>query len=218
MTLEGDTFVMLLNTMGLSKTDDCRLALVICSFVRRKNKVSVNEKLKTYFNFTPSDLQANRQGRITESQQAHIKAKVQRFNSRIIVFIAVIAVIAVIAFGVNFAVRLASAGDGFSNSITNMALGPVITILVLIFFIAFRSNKKSDVSIKKIEGVVNFVWVERQVSNMDRTGYKTEKSLEMRVGGVSFNVNQNLMDIINQGDNVRFYYTGGGEIVSAEFV
>lgn len=177
--------------------------------------MSMNEKLQQYFKFTHHDLQANQQGRITENQQSHIKAKVQRFNSRIVFFIAIISVI---AFGVNFAVRLASAGGGFNNSITNMALGPVITILVLIFFMAFRSNKKSDVSLKKVEGTVNFVWVERQVANMDRTGYKTEKSLEMRVGGASFNINQNLMDIINQGDNIRLYYTGGGDIVSAEFV
>lgn len=177
--------------------------------------MSTNEKLQQYFNFTQNDLQANRQGRVTENQQAHVKGKVQRFNSRIIIFIIVVAVI---AFGVNFAIRMAAASDAFSGSIPTAALGPVITIAILFFFMAFRTNKKNDFSLKKAEGTVNFVWVERQVSNMDRTGYKTEKSLEMRVGGVSFNVNQNLMDIINQGDNVRFYYTGGGEIVSAEFV
>ena len=177
--------------------------------------MSTNEKLQQYFNFNQSDLQANRQGRVTENQQAHVKGKVQRFNSRIIIFIVVTFVI---AFGVNFAIRMASASGGFSNSIPTAALGPVITIVILILFMVFRTNKKNDLSLKKAEGTVNFVWVERQVANMDRTGYKTEKSLEMRVGGISFNVNQNLMDIINQGDNVRFYYTGGGDIVSAEFV
>ncbi|MBE0671347.1 MAG: hypothetical protein IH588_12220 [Anaerolineales bacterium] len=172
-------------------------------------------KLQEYFKFTQSDLQQNQQGRVTEKQQAHVKGKVQRFNSRIIV---VLVIMFVIGFGVNFAVRMASASGNFSGSIPTAALGPVITIVVLILFMVFRTNKKNDFSLKKVEGTVNFAWVERRVSNMDRTGYKTEKSLEMRVGGVTFNVSPNLMDIIDQGDNVRFYYTGGGEIVSAEFV
>lgn len=177
--------------------------------------MSTNEKLQQYFNFNQNDLQANRQGRVTENQQAHVKGKVQRFNSRIIIFMVVISLI---AFGVNFAVRMVTATGGFNGSIPVGAFGPVITIVVLILFMVFRTNKKNDFSLKKAEGIVNFVWVERQVPNADRTGYKTEKSLEMRVGGVSFNIGENLMDIINQGDNVRFYYTGGGDIVSAEFV
>lgn len=177
--------------------------------------MSKDIKLQEYFNFTQNDLQANRQGRVTENQQTRIKGKVQRFNSRIIVFLVVIFVV---AFGMNFGIRMASAGASFSGSIPIAALGPVITAIVLVLFMVFRSNKKKDFSLKKAEGAVNFVWVERQVANQDQTGYKTEKSLQMRVGDTSFNVSQNLMDILNQGDNVRFYYTGGGDIVSAEFV
>lgn len=177
--------------------------------------MSYDLKLQEYFNFTQNDLQANRQGRVTENQQAHVKGKVQRFNSRILV---VLAIMFVIGFGVNFAVRMASASNDFSGSIPTAALGPVITIVVLILFMAVRSNKKNDFSLQKVEGIVNFVWVENRVPNQDRTGYKTEKSLQMKVGGVSFNVSENLIGIINQGDECRFYYTGGGDIVSAEFL
>ena len=186
--------------------------------LKKSNKdqtMSKTEKLQQYFNFTQSDLQANRQGRITENQQAHVKGKVQRFNSRIIV---VLVIMFVLGLGATFAVRMASASSGLTGSIPTAALGPVITIVILILFMVFRTNKKNDFSIKKTEGVVNFVWVERQIANQDNTGYKTEKSLQIRVGGVSFNITQKLMDIVNQGDNVRFYYTGGGDIVSAEFV
>lgn len=175
-----------------------------------------NEKLQQYFNFTQGDLHANRQGRITENQQTQVKGRVQRFNSRILIFVAVLLLVSV---GVFFAVRMISvSGSSSSGFPVSSLFGPAITVIVLIIFMANRTNKKNDFSIKKAEGTVNFVWVEHRIANQDNTGYKTEKSLEMRVSGVSFNVNQNLMDIIDQGDNVRFYYTGGGDIVSAEFV
>lgn len=178
--------------------------------------MTANQKLQEYFKFTQSDLQANRQGRVTENQQAHVKGRVQRFNSRIFIFVAVLLMISA---GVFFAVRLASgSGNSEGGFPTSFLFGPAITIIILIVFVATRTNRKNDFSLKKAEGTVNFVWVERRVANQDNTGYKTEKSLEMRVDGVSFNVSKNLMDIINQGDNVRIYYTGGGEIVSAEFV
>lgn len=178
--------------------------------------MSKDLKLQEYFNFTQSDLQENRQGRVTENQRAHVKGKVQRFNNRIMVFLTFVLVVSV---GVFFAVRMVS-GSGSSQGgfPTSFLFGPAITVIVLIAFVATRTNKKNDFSLKKAEGTVNFVWVERRVANQDNTGYKTEKSLEMRVDAVSFNVSKNIMDIVNQGDNVRFYYTGGGDIVSAEFV
>ena len=175
-----------------------------------------DSKLQEYFNFTQSDLQANRQGRVTEKQRAHVKGKVQRFNSRIAVFLAFFLFISIGAF---FVVRMVSSGTEVSGGLPISAfLGPGITVVILIVFMMSRTNRKNDFSVKKAEGTVNFVWVERRIMNQDKTGYKTEKNLQMQVGGVSFNVSKNLMDIINQGDNVRFYHTGGGDIVSAEFL
>lgn len=178
--------------------------------------MSKDIKLQEYFNFTQSELRENQQGRITETQRAHVKGKVQRFNSRISIFLAILVMISV---GIFFVVRMMSSSAGSSSGLPVSAfLGPGITVMVLIVFMASRTNRKNDLSIQKAEGAVNFIWVERQVMNQDRTGYKTEQGLQMRVGGVSFNVSENLMDIINQGDNCRFYYTGGGDIVSAEFM
>jgi len=180
--------------------------------------MSKNEKLQEYFHFNQNDLQANRQGRVTENQRAHIKGKVQRYNNRILI---VLGVVLVIGFIANFAIRIAAASGELSNLFSSLpmgAVGPIFAAFIMVIFLIFRTQKKNEQSLLKAEGTVNFVWVERRVSNQDRTGYKTVKSLQMRVGGVSFNVNENLMDIINQGDNVRFYYASGGDIVSAEFI
>jgi len=176
--------------------------------------MSKDEKLQQYFNFTQGDLLANQQGRVTENQQAHVKGKVQNFNNRILI---VLVVVFLIGLGVNSAIRTASAvNGGFPISLPTSMLGPVIVIILMVVFMSVRSKKKNDFSLKKAEGDVKFVWVERQVPNQDRTGYKTEKSLQMHVGGVSFNVSQKLMEAVNEGDTYRFYYTGGGDIVSAE--
>ena len=174
-----------------------------------------NSKLQEYFNFTYTDLQSNRMGQVTDNQRIHVKGKVKRFNNRILI---VLAIMFMLTLG-GFVVFRMAAGNTFTSFPTAM-LGPIITLVVLVVFMVSRTNRKNDFSLKKAEGIVNFVWVEERVRNTSDTGpdYKMVRRLEMRVGGVSFNVNQELMDIINQGDTYRFYYTGGGDIVSAEFL
>lgn len=72
-----------------------------------------------------------------------------------------------------------------------------------------RANKKVDIVVRRAEGKVNFVWVEKQERNSSKTGpmYKTVRVLEMRLGGETFTVKQELPNVINQGEEWVFYYT-----------
>ncbi len=173
-----------------------------------------NEKLQEYFQFDEVDLRENRQGRVSELQRSIVKNRVGSFNrNALIVSVLILAVAGVVIMRVGGAI-----GANNLFSMLKLVAGPLLTILVLGGFLIYRTSRKNDFSLKAAEGPVNFVWVEDRVANQDHTGYRTVRSLQMRVGGVSFHVREALMDVINQGDVCRFYYTGGGDIVSAEFV
>jgi len=173
-----------------------------------------NEKLQEYFQFDETDLRENRQGRVSELQRSIVKNRVGSFNrNALIVGVLILAVAGVVVARVGGAL-----GADNLFSMLRLVAGPLLTILVLSGFLIYRTSRKNDFSLKSAEGPVNFVWVEDRVANQDNTGYKTVRRLQMRVGGVSFHVKEALMDVINQGDICRFYYTGGGDIVSAEFI
>lgn len=82
-------------------------------------------------------------------------------------------------------------------------------ILIVVLRIVFeRANRKVDTAVRRVEGAVNFVWVEKQERNNFKTGptYKTVRVLEMRIGGETFNVKHELPSVINQGEEWVFYY------------
>lgn len=178
--------------------------------------MSNNEKLQEYFDFTEADLRENRRGSISEKQHLIVKGRTKRFNNNIMMVL--VAILVISAGAAVFARGAISSTNNFP--FTSAILGPAITVIVMVVYMLNRSKKKSDFSLQRAEGTVNFVWVEQRVRNHSNAGpdYITERSLQMRVGGETFNVKEELMDIINQGDNVRFYYTGGGDIISAEFM
>lgn len=187
----------------------------------------MTKTLEQVLNFDDADLGANRLGQLTQKQKDLLaeKAKSHKsFNTTIGVIIAVIFGGALLT-GLGTPI-LATVGGSFleSGEVTTEALIALIPIIcmVLFFLVVFggilivvlrvvfeRANKKVDTVVRHAEGKVNFVWVEKQERNTTKTGpmYKTVRVLEMRLGGETFNVNQELPNVINQGEEWIFYYT-----------
>ncbi len=185
------------------------------------------EKIMEVLGFDDADLGSNRLGQLTQKQKVVLTEKAKSHKS----FNTIIGVIIAVFFGGTLltglsAPILATVGGSLlqSGKVTTEALLTLIPIICagLFFLVIFgvvlivvlrvvfeRANRKVDTTVRRVEGVVNFIWVERRERNTRKTGptYKTVRVLEMRIGGETFNVNNELPNVINQGEEWIFYYT-----------
>lgn len=155
-------------------------------------------ELQKYFKFTDNDLKENRKGRVTTEQRSALQEKRNKENTTIIIAGAVIIIVALVI------------------SPSSMLM-PGVMVASVIVGIVLRNIRKSDISIHSIDGAVAFVWVESKMIG-NRDDFIPTRTLKMKVGYKSFDARKELMEIIDQGDACRFYYTGGGDIISAEFL
>lgn len=178
--------------------------------------------------FDDADLGFNRLGQLTKKQKDLLAEKAKSHKS----FNTIIGVIIAVVFGGALltgigAPILATVGGSLleSGEVTTEALLTLIPIICVVLFVLVifggilivilkvvfdRANKKVDTTVRRVEGIVNFVWVERRERNTRKTGptYKTVRVLEMRIGGETFsNINNELPSLINQGEEWIFYYT-----------
>lgn len=169
---------------------------------------SKNERLQDYFDFDNEDIKENKEGRISQYQKEIVNEKLQKDNTRIFIGLAVVGVIV-------FVITQARSSSGASPSL----MIPGMIGLVIVASIVLRTIKKSDLSLNLVEGEVNFVWEEHTHINPETQVVQHGLPvLKLKVDDRSFDVREELMDILDQGDTCRFYYTGGGDIVSAEFL
>lgn len=167
------------------------------------------ERLQYYFEFTEDDLKNNRLGKVTASQQQALQEKTKKEAIRLFGIFAGVGLL----FFVVDRVRFPTSNSSFSWTI--------LALLLVIAFVSMtlRIIKRSNISLSSISGEVNFMWEEEKIQDVENIHqYTTVYRLKMRVGRISFDVDKSLQSIINQGDNIRLYYTGGGDIISAEFV
>ena len=184
-------------------------------------------ELMNVLDFNDADLASNRLGQLTQKQKDLLAEKAKSHKS----FNTIIGVIIAVVFGGALltglgAPILATLGGSLleSGKVTTEALLTLIPIICVVLFVLVifggilvvilkvifdRANKKVDTTVRRVEGIVNFIWVEKRERNTSKTGptYKTVRVLEMRIGGETFTVNQELPNVINQGEEWIFYYT-----------
>lgn len=184
-------------------------------------------ELQKFFEFNEGDLFANRAGRLSPKQQEKIneteKGASQIFFWAGVVFIliALVATYGIVkpAFEYGFAV-------GGLTDLIGTAIGLAIAWGILGFLAvgSFRlSRSKFDSSVLHVEGKVNFVKVEKEEWTESTDGIRSSKTVEeyeLRVERVAFeDVDEELLNIIEEGDTYAFYYTKETkDILSCEFI
>src|SRR5689334_2507972 len=163
-------------------------------------------KLKKFFDFDEGDLAANRSGRLTAGQKEKLDAQLKAYkgnylNRGLIVIVALVIFVVVAGAAV---LKLPEDVRGMISP--RLVMGP-IGIAIVLAFLFMRGNKPVNTAVKKVEGPVNIVRVEKVVIDHARgAGKKTiyRKKIqvyEMRVGGTKFdNVSEELPNLIQQGD------------------
>ena len=167
------------------------------------------ERLESYFDFTEDDLKHNRQGRVTWAQKQALWEKTKREASRLFWVFAGVALVFIIIDRVKFS----SSSSPLSWEIPAMLIGVAVVSMLL------RIIKRSNTSLSSVSGKVDFVWREEKIYDTENINrYTVTRRLKMRVGGRDFDADETLKRILEGSGNVRFYVTGGGDIVSAEFL
>ena len=183
-------------------------------------------ELRNYFEFDEGDLATNRAGRLSEKQNLKI-AEAESGANQIFFWAGVVFILMALAFSYGLLKPAVEAGWTIveMSDLVGSAIGFVVVWGILGFLAigSFRLSKsKMDSSVQKVEGKVNFVKVEKRVTNTSSNGpkYRTEEQYELRVGRIAFeNVEEELLNTIEEGDTYAFYYTKDTkDILSCEYI
>lgn len=185
-------------------------------------------ELQKFFDFDQSDLTANQNGKLSAKQDKRIK-ETEKSTSSIFRYIGIGLIILNLCIVGGIASSMLAEGFSFSTSSSNDIFGfifaiifPTFIIGIFVWLMFWIASSKTDYSLQKVEGEVNFVKVEKQESykSGSSTSYRTVQEYELRVGKVKFeDVDEELLNIIKEGDTYIFYYTKDTkDILSCEFV
>lgn len=174
------------------------------------------KQLMEYWNYTESDLNANRRNQLTERQKTLLAEKLKETRKHsgclglLVIGLFGFAVLVTFLNSVLKVVNDLRSGAAINEeTIAILAVFSLLLVIMLSITIAAVSQmrKKTDHTIRRAEGTVNFVWTERAVKTS--AGTRTKRSLEMRVGpDANFvGMEDKLPNLINQGEEWIFYYT-----------
>ncbi len=184
-------------------------------------------QLMKLFDFDESDLQSNRNGRLSEKQKARLEQaeKGSKGCSSVLgIFLVGIGLIGVwIAASVAPALWQEERGAAIWLVIGFGMTWPLIWGGLGVVSIR-RSFAKVEIKVKKAEGPINIVKVLRNAYNPGTETHSEEEIYELHVGRQTFEVDSELADVMMQGNLYAVYYADYNvedtedEILSAEFL
>jgi hypothetical protein len=181
-------------------------------------------ELRKFFNFNESDLAANRENKLSPKQEKYLQER-EKSTDRFMIGVGIAIIILGLALSYTTITRVMA--EGISTLPMSQLLLGIGLPWGLCGFFAFKcfqiAFSKNDNSVQSVEGKVNFVRVEKTVEERRSDGghdLRKVQQYELRVGGVTFeDVDDELLNLINQGDMYAFYYTKQTKLIlSAEEV
>lgn len=181
--------------------------------------------LQEIWKFDDADLGANRLGQLTEKQKKNLTEEHKSYKmvyAGIGVFVALIfcclPIMMMLGRGILPLLISGSSQSSPADMIPLIAMGGFAVIFAIVAAVIvggvlvvlyLRGSKKTDVAVKRAQGKINFVWVEKRVRNPSSKAspYKDIRVLELRIGDSKFEVNENLPSLLNEGDEWIIYYT-----------
>jgi len=184
-------------------------------------------QLMKLFDFNESELNENRNGRLSDRQAKRLQ-KVERSQKGcssilggLLIIVALVGV--VIAVSVVPAVISDDRGAAIGIGIAFGVIWPLIWG-AFGFFTIRRAFARMEVKVKTAEGPINIVKVVRQEYNPSTKLHNEREAYELRIDGLTFEVQADLADVMMQGDVYAVYHAEfnisdkEGEILSAEFL
>jgi hypothetical protein len=186
-------------------------------------------KLQNFFNFDQSDLVANQNGKFSAKQERRLK-EIEKNTSKTFRFIGIGLILLNLCIVGGIISNTLAEGFSFSTASTEDIFGVIIAIVfptfilgAFVWFMFWVSSSKAVYSLKKVQGEINFVKVEKQESYKSVSGstsYRTVQKYELRVGQTKFHdVAEELLNLIKVGDTYIFYYIKDTkDILSCELI
>jgi hypothetical protein len=182
-----------------------------------------DELLKKYFDFTDADLFRNRTGILTPRQQTRLVGK-EKFWKKIVLFagsfLLIVAIVPVVVIGLSTAACISNFCSEWPLSLWIFLLLMVLVWPLAWGFFGVRAIRSAlspfkFEAIKKAEGAVNIIKVE----SYNNTTHMEVEDYELHIGGVTFDIDSELADIMMQGDIYAVYYLEESkDIMSAELL
>ena len=175
-----------------------------------------NQKLKEYFNFDEGDLNANRNGSLTEKQKTRLIAELKSLRTRktmLAYFMFFLAAVGVAGAGLVWFLPESNWGLRIGFGIGFGLVWPAVYIFMGLIFLP--PSTFTDLELASETGRVNIVRVE---SHNNKT-HATSSRYDLYIGNRRFVVDSRIGNILIQGDEYTVYYLkNSSKIVSAEFV